>query len=95
MIAPYSTHVFHQYTLKLNGISRQSLKEKLDAAGIPTAVYYPKPLHLQEAYGHLGYKSGDFPVSERLAQCVLSLPMHTELSHEQIQYIVHNLVQHI
>lgn len=95
MIAPYSTHVFHQYTLKLNGISRQSLKEKLDAAGIPTAIYYPQPLHLQEAYGHLGYKSGDFPVSERLAQCVLSLPMHTELSHEQIQYIVHNLVQHI
>ena len=95
VIAPYSSHVFHQYTLKLNGIPRQSLMEELAAVGIPTAVYYPQPLHLQKAYEYLGYKAGDFPASENLAQCVLSLPMHTELSREQIQYIVQNLVQNI
>lgn len=92
-IAPHSTHVFHQYTLKLKGAERQSLVENLSAAGIPTAVYYPVPLHLQEAYASLGYRRGDFPVSEHLSECVLSLPMHTELSQEQIQHIVRTLLQ--
>lgn len=94
-IAPHSTHVFHQYTLKLEGVARQSLMEHLSAAGIPTAVYYPVPLHLQKAYVSLGYRTGDFPVSETLAQCVLSLPMHTELNREQIQYIVRILLQEL
>ena len=94
-IAPHSTHVFHQYTLKLKGAERQSLVENLSAAGIPTAVYYPVPLHLQEAYASLGYRRGDFPVSEHLSECVLSLPMHTELSQEQIQYIVRTLLQEL
>lgn len=94
-IAPHSTHVFHQYTLKLEGVARQSLMEHLSAAGIPTAIYYPVPLHLQEAYASLGYRTGDFPVSETLAQCVLSLPMHTELDREQIQYIVRILSQEL
>lgn len=92
-IAPHSTHVFHQYTLKLKGAERQSLVENLSAAGIPTAVYYPVPLHLQEAYSFIGYRRGDFPVSEHLSECVLSLPMHTELSQEQIQHIVRTLLQ--
>ena len=94
-IAPHSTHVFHQYTLKLKGTTRQSLVEHLAATGIPTAVYYPVPLHLQEAYASLGYRRGDFPVSEHLSECVLSLPMHTELSQEQIQYIVRTLLQEL
>lgn len=94
-IAPHSTHVFHQYTLNLEGVARQPLVENLSAAGIPTAVYYPVPLHLQEAYASLGYRTGDFPVSETLAQCVLSLPMHTELNREQIQYIVRILSQEL
>lgn len=94
-IAPHTTHVFHQYTLKLEGVARQPLVENLSAAGIPTAVYYPVPLHLQEAYASLGYRTGDFPVSETLAQCVLSLPMHTELNREQIQYIVRILSQEL
>ena len=94
-IAPHSTHVFHQYTLKLKRATRQSLVENLAAAGIPTAVYYPVPLHLQEAYASLGYRRGDFPVSEHLSDCVLSLPMHTELSQEQIQYIVRTLLQEL
>ena len=94
-IALHSTHVFHQYTLKLKGTTRPSLVEHLAAAGIPTAVYYPVPLHLQEAYASLGYRRGDFPVSEHLSECVLSLPMHTELSQEQIQYIVRTLLQEL
>ena len=94
-IAPHTTHVFHQYTLKLKGVARQSLMEHLFAAGIPTAVYYPVPLHLQKAYVSLGYRTSDFPVSETLAQCVLSLPMHTELDREQIQYIVRILSQEL
>lgn len=94
-IAPHTTHVFHQYTLKLEGVARQPLVENLSAAGIPTAVYYPVPLHLQKAYASLGYCTNDFPVSEKLAQCVLSLPMHTELNREQIQYIVRILSQEL
>ena len=94
-IAPHTTHVFHQYTLKLKRATRQSLVENLAAAGIPTAVYYPVPLHLQKAYAYLGYRTSDFPVSEKLAQCVLSLPMHTELNREQIQYIVRILSQEL
>lgn len=94
-IAPHSTHVFHQYTLKLEGVARQPLVGNLSAAGIPTAIYYPVPLHLQEAYASLGYRTGDFPVSETLAQCVFSLPMHTELNREQIQYIVRILSQEL
>jgi len=93
VVAPHSTHVFHQYTLKLKNTDRHHLQERLSAQGIPTAVYYPVPLHLQKAYAGLGYHPGDFPVSESLAQSVLSLPMHTELTPEQIQYIVNTLIQ--
>ncbi|MDX5346838.1 MAG: DegT/DnrJ/EryC1/StrS family aminotransferase, partial [Hymenobacteraceae bacterium] len=85
--APYSTHVFHQYTLKVPALLRDALKLHLQEKGIPSMVYYPIPLHLQEAYQYLGYKKGDFPVSEALCEQVLSLPMHTELSHDQQQFI--------
>lgn len=85
--AQFSTHVFHQYTLKMNGIERSVAMERLSAAGVPSAVYYPIPIHLQKAYKSLKYTQGDFPVAEDLSQRVLSLPMHTELSEEQIQYI--------
>ena len=84
---PHSTHVFHQYTLRVQGIDRDMLKERLQEAGIPAMVYYPVPLHLQKAYQDPRYQPGDFPVAERLASCVLSLPMHTELDEEQLEYI--------
>jgi len=83
----YSSHTFHQYTLKVPG-KRDELQKHLKEKGIPSMVYYPIPLHLQEAYQFLGYKSGDFPVTEELSQQVLSLPMHTELSSDQLYYIV-------
>jgi dTDP-4-amino-4,6-dideoxygalactose transaminase len=82
-----STHVFHQYTLRLTGVDRDALREALAAKEIPAMIYYPVPLHMQKAYQDPRYKEGDFPVAERLAACVLSLPMHTELDEEQLAYI--------
>jgi UDP-2-acetamido-2-deoxy-ribo-hexuluronate aminotransferase len=84
--APWSTHVFHQYTLRV-AEGRDALKEALQQAGIPSMIYYPVPLHLQPAYQQFGYKAGDFPVSERLMNEVISLPMHTELTEGQLETI--------
>ncbi|MDY4512844.1 MAG: DegT/DnrJ/EryC1/StrS family aminotransferase [Paludibacteraceae bacterium] len=88
VVAAHTTHVFHQYTLRLQGIDRDKVRDMLAAAGVPSMIYYPVPLHLQKAYRDVRYKAGDFPVAERLAACVLSLPMHTELDDEQLAYIV-------
>lgn len=74
---PKSTHVFHQYTLKVQG-DRNALQLRLKEAGIPSMIYYPRPLHIQAAFGYLGYKEGDFPISEQLCRQVISLPIHTE-----------------
>jgi len=82
----YSTHTFHQYTILVSE-KRNELQKFLQEKGIPSMIYYPFPLHLQDAYRFLGYNSGDFPVSEKLSEQVLSLPMHTELNEEQLQYI--------
>ena len=86
-----STHTFHQYTIQLEGIDRNKLQAYLKEQGIPSMVYYPVPLHIQEAYKSYGYQKGDFPVSEELAQKVLSLPMHTELNEKQLKYISHHI----
>lgn len=83
---PYSTHSYHQYTIKTD--KRNELQAFLKTKGIPSMVYYPEVIHLQEAYRFLGYEKGDFPVSEKLTQTVLSLPMHTELKAGQLEYIV-------
>ena len=88
-----STHVFHQYTLQLNGIDRAKLKEQLAEKGIPAMVYYPIPLHQQNAYKSDRFKNGDFPVTEKLCATVLSLPMHTEMDEETLKYITDNLIQ--
>jgi dTDP-4-amino-4,6-dideoxygalactose transaminase len=82
----FSTHSFHQYTIKVPQ-KRTELQQFLHAKGIPSMIYYPLPLHLQEAYHYLGYQKGDFPVSEQLSEQVLSLPMHTELTGEQLMFI--------
>ena len=88
-----TTHAFHQYTLRCVGVNRDELREQLAAKGVPAMIYYPIPLHQQKAYRDARYKAGDFPVAERLAKEVLSLPMHTELSKEQLEYIVVNVVR--
>ncbi len=90
---PHSTHVFHQYTLRVVGADRDKLREGLAERGIPAMIYYPVPLHQQKAYLDPRYKDGDFPVAERLADCVLSLPMHTELDEEQLEYITSNVLE--
>ena len=87
----HSTHVFHQYTLRRTGIDRDSVQQQLKEKGIPSMIYYPVPLHMQKAYRDARYKEGDFPVAEKLVRCVLSLPMHTELDNEQLEYITQTL----
>lgn len=87
-----STHVYHQYTLRLIDVDRDVVREELAARGIPAMIYYPIPLHLQKAYQDPRYVPGDFPVAEKLAACVLSLPMHTELDDEQLEYITRNVL---
>lgn len=88
-----STHVFHQYTLQLNGIDRNALREHLAKKGIPAMIYYPIPLHMQKAYRSSRYKQGDFPVTEKLCASVLSLPMHTELDEETLKYITDSVLE--
>lgn len=91
--AKNSTHVFHQYTLQLNGVDRNKLREQLAERGIPAMIYYPIPLHMQKAFASDRYKAGDFPVTEKLCACVLSLPMHTELDEETLNYIATNVLE--
>lgn len=81
---PKSTHVFHQYTLKINGLNRDALKEHLSKHGVPSMVYYPVPLNEQEAYKGVG----NYPVTADLCSRVLSLPMSTELTEDQLQTII-------
>lgn len=88
---PQSTHAFHQYTVILHDVDRNIVQTKLAAKGVPSMIYYPIPIHLQKAYTYLGYKTDDFPIAEQLSQQVLSLPMHTELDEEQLNYIAASL----
>ncbi|MBT3801989.1 MAG: DegT/DnrJ/EryC1/StrS family aminotransferase [Bacteroidetes bacterium] len=87
LTSDFTTHVFHQYTLKTKDINRDDLHKYLLDKGIPNAIYYPVPLHLQKAFDGYGFKKGDYPVSEALCESVISLPMHTELDEEQLGYI--------
>jgi dTDP-4-amino-4,6-dideoxygalactose transaminase len=91
---PGSTHVFHQYTLTLSGVDRAGLRAHLEQKGIPSMIYYPIPLHLQKAYADPRYKAGDFPVTEALCANVISLPMHTELKKDDLQYIVGSVLEY-
>lgn len=90
--AQYSTHVFHQYTITIMEGGATSIKEYLDKKMIPSMIYYPSCLHLQEAFRYLSYQSGDFPVAESLTNKVISLPMHTELTEDQLSFICENLL---
>jgi UDP-2-acetamido-2-deoxy-ribo-hexuluronate aminotransferase len=82
-----STHVFHQYTIKVKNGKRDELKKFLEREGIPSMIYYPVPLHFQKAYSSTDYGAGSFPVTELLSKEVLSLPIHTEMSDEHLVYI--------
>ncbi|MBS4012195.1 MAG: DegT/DnrJ/EryC1/StrS family aminotransferase [Bacteroidetes bacterium] len=91
----FSTHVFHQYTLVTKGINRNKLQEFLMSKEIPAMIYYPVPMHMQKAYIDPRYKEGDFPVTEMLSNSVISLPMHTELDEEQLNYITKNVLEFV
>ena len=81
------SHVYHQYTLKIVGADRDALVQYLQQNDIPCGVYYPIPLHLQKAYVDIRYKEEDFTVTNQLIDEVISLPMHSELDEDQIQFI--------
>ncbi len=93
--AAYSDHVFHQYTLTLNGVDRDGLRQFLADNEIPAMIYYPIPLHKQKAYADARYKDGDFPVTESLCPNVISLPMHTEMEAEQMAYITSKVLEYV
>ncbi len=80
-------HVFHQYTLKIKDGKRDQVADHLKSQGIPFGIYYPIPLHRQKAYYDKNVSDGNFPVTNQLAQEVISLPMHTELDDEQIDHV--------
>ncbi len=95
IITPYrdknSYHVFHQYTLQIKNGKRDALAEHLKEKGIPFGIYYPVPLHKQKAYARDSFIDENYPVTNRLVQEVISLPMHTELEREQQEYIAQTI----
>jgi dTDP-4-amino-4,6-dideoxygalactose transaminase len=82
-----STHVFHQYTIKTKDIDRDQFKKYLADRNIPSMIYYHIPLHLQKAYQQEGFGEGSFPITEKLSKTVLSLPIHTEMTEDELSYI--------
>lgn len=88
-------HVFHQYTLKITNGKRDGLVAHFSEKGIPCGVYYPIPLHRQKAYLDDRYNESDFPVTNRLIEEVISLPMHTELDDEQINHITTTVIEFV
>ncbi len=89
-VAPGVKHIYHQYSIRVK--NRDKMQEYLKEQGIPSMIYYPVPLHLQEAYKY-EYKYGDYPVSEEIAKDIISLPMHTELTDEQIDLIASKVIE--
>jgi dTDP-4-amino-4,6-dideoxygalactose transaminase len=90
-VDPRATHIFHQYTIRAP--QRDALASFLKEKGIPHAIYYPVPLHLQKAFAMAGNRKGDFPVTEQASEEVLSLPMHTELTEEHLKFITGTIAE--
>jgi len=91
-VASYSTHVYHQYTLQLKGVNRDELVTYLAAHQIPSMIYYPVPGHRQEMFAAFGLKEISLPITDELTNCVISLPVHTEMNEEQLNYICSNVL---
>ena len=89
-----STHVYHQFTIRVKNGLRNELRDYLNVHSIPTTVYYPVPIHKQPAYRNLLRKGSELKESERLCEEVLSLPMHAELSEDQIEYILSKITDY-
>ena len=90
--APWSHHVFHQYTLVLEGIDRDALSQYLAEKGIPSMIYYPVPGHRQKMFEQSGIQAKEMPVTDWLTSRVISLPIHTELDQEQLEYITRTIL---
>lgn len=91
--APNAVHVFHQYTLKVNGVDRNELQKQLATRSIPSMIYYPVPCHKQQMLEAFGTADNDLPVTNMLQDCVISLPIHTELTEEELSYITKNVLE--
>ncbi len=91
--APYSSHVYHQYTLKVPASKRDDLKAHLNNKGIPSMIYYPIPLNQQKAYQGLGRSVGELSVTQELCKQVISIPMHTELTDAQLDFISTSILE--
>jgi dTDP-4-amino-4,6-dideoxygalactose transaminase len=89
--AAFSTHTFHQYTVRVRGGKREGLQKHLQTQKIGHAIYYPIPCHLQKALDHLGFKKGDFPESELAAQEVISLPLFPGITLEEQDYVIQEI----
>ena len=89
--SPGNTHVFHQYTLVLDGVDRNELQEKLAAEGVPAMIYYPVPAHRQQMFSFLNLPEVDLPITDWLTHRVISLPIHTEMDQEQLDHIVYHV----
>ena len=92
-VADGNTHVYAQYTIRVDENKREATRETLKKAGIPTGVYYPKCFHEQPVFADLGYKWGDFPESEKASREVLSLPMHPYLTKEEIEFVAAEVIK--
>jgi dTDP-4-amino-4,6-dideoxygalactose transaminase len=93
--APYSNHVFHQYTIILEDTNRDELHKFLTEQKIPSMIYYPVPAHRQKMFAEFNSAASDMPVSDWLAERVISLPMHTELDEEQLNYITYKVLEFV
>ena len=97
LITPFRSkntkHIFHQYTLVTKNIDRPKMQEFLKEKGIPAMIYYPVPLHKQKAYESYGLSELSFPITEELCKTVISLPMHTEMDNEQLEYITKSVLE--
>ena len=91
----FTTHVFHQYTLKLHRVNRDALHKHLLENNIPCAIYYPVPLHAQKAYADKRYNESDFVVTNQLVTSVISLPMHTEFEEDQLKFITETVLSFV
>jgi UDP-2-acetamido-2-deoxy-ribo-hexuluronate aminotransferase len=89
----WSSHIFHQYTIRVKNGRRDDLKKFLESKNIPSMIYYPGPLHMQQAYKYLGYTEKDFPVTIMLCNEVLSLPIHPDMEQEQLDHIILTILQ--
>lgn len=88
---PYSYHVYHQYTLQLNGASRDELQKYLQERNIPSMIYYPVPAHRQKMFADFGAAAFNLPVTDALTTKVISLPIHTEMDQDQLEYIINSV----